>query len=310
MWTSSRNVFLEAFAGAVVAAVAMALWSPGDVWVTGVGFHPAWIVVLALAAHYGSLGLFLSLGTCVAALTGLSLLLGHNVDGLETRASSPSDMFALAASLIVAWLAMLHERKTAQLKQRLLAAERGHQQANEALAAFQDHVAPLRKRYERIDLSVSLWRDLACRLESGDLQQAARAALDLGQIRSAASSGVVYFADGNALGVLARVGPDSPMHGSDIVFDRTARAAVERHRTVLALEVEGTSEEDSDVAAPILDEHTQTVLGVIALRGVSANRLSSADVHDLAVIALWLAPALMRARPHRRSMTTVEAAVP
>ncbi len=311
MSTSSRNVFFEAVTAAVLTAVAVALWSPEDVWLSRLGFHPAWIAVLVLAAHYGSLGLFLALGLTLASLTGASYILGGSIDGLQARTGNTSDMFALAASLAVAWLAMLQERKVARLNQHLAAAERNHTQANEALAAFHEHIAPLRARYDRIDLSVTMWRDLASRIESGDVVQAARAALDLGGIRSGASAGVVYFCEGNGLGVLERFGHESALESLNIgiAIDRTAHAAVDRHHAVLAFDIDGPTEGDSDVAAPILDDNGG-VLGVIALRGVSANRLSSADIHDLSVIAQWLAPALARSRSWRRGAhtSTAEAA--
>jgi len=270
--------------------------SPHDIWLTNIGFHPAWIIVLVLAAHYGSRGMFLALGLSVAALSGAAFLLGNSFAGLQTRTSNPSDLFALAASLLVAWLAMMSERRTARLSRHLADAERDQMAASEALAAFHEHVAPLRQRYERIDLSVAMWRDLASRLESGDPALAARAALDLSAIRSGAMGGVVYYWQGSTLGLLSRCGRESSQPGaSDISFDRTARAAVHLRHAVLATEVEAASEADSDVAAPILDEVTGSVLGVIALRGVSPTRLRTADVRDLTIVAQWLAPALMRA---------------
>jgi hypothetical protein len=302
MSTSNRTVFFEAAGAAALAAAAVALWSPNDVWLTHLGFHPMWIAVLVLAAHYGSLGLFLSLGLGVGALAVASELLGGSLEGLSLRATNTSDVFALAASLAVAWLAMLQERKIARLHQQVLQAERNHVQTHEALQAFQEHVKPLRARYQRIDLSVTMWRDLSNRIVSGDVQQAARAALDLGAIRSGATAGAVYWAEGNRIGTLARFGNEA--ESSDIAVDRTVRAAVHRRRGVLALEVEGATPSDSDIAAPIIDA-SGVVLGVIALRGVSATRLSASDVNDLIVVAEWLAPALAKARGRRRQPAQV-----
>ena len=51
---------------------------------------------------------------------------------------------------------------------------------------------------------------------------------------------------------------------------------------------------DSDVAAPIIDDDTGLVVGVIALRGVPAASLRAANLIDLRLIAQWLAPALNR----------------
>jgi hypothetical protein len=302
MSTSNRTVFLEAAGLAILATVVVALWSPHDVWLTQIGFHPMWIAVLVMAAHYGSLGLFLSLGLGVGTLAIASVLLGGDLDGLSLRTTNTSDVFSLAASLAVAWLAMLQERKMARLEQQVLQAERNHVQTHEALTAFQEHVKPLRARYQRIDLSVTMWRDLSNRIVGGDVKQAARAALDLGAIRSGASSGAVYWAEGNRIGTLAHFGHDT--ESSDIAVDRTVRAAVHRRRGVLALEVEGATPSDSDIAAPIIDA-SGVVLGVIALRGVSATRLSAADVNDLIVVAEWLAPTLARGRGGKRRAQVV-----
>jgi len=102
--SSGRTILLEAAGAAVLAAGGIALASPHDVWLAHVGFHPAWIAVLLLAAHYGSMGLFLALGLCVAALSAASLALGNSLDGLAARASNASDLFALAAAILIAWL--------------------------------------------------------------------------------------------------------------------------------------------------------------------------------------------------------------
>ena len=297
MSTSNRTVVLEAGGAAVIVAGALALYSPQDLWLSNLGFHPGWIAVLVLAAHYGCLGLFVALGLNVTILSLTSLWLGNSVDGLIARAANPSDLFALGASILVAWLAMLHANRIAQLQRRLALAERDQLEANEALAAFHEHVAPLKQRYERIDLSINMWRDLAGRLESGDAAQAARAALDLSRIRSGAQSGVVHCWEDGSLKVLARCGRESgnDAYARDILFvDRTAKLAVDRRRPVLATDVHGATEEDSDVAAPIIDEMSGEVLGVLALHGVSPTRLRAADVNDLMLVAQWLAPALAR----------------
>jgi hypothetical protein len=310
MSTSNRTTVFEAAGLALLTAGALVLGTPQDVWLRGLGFHPAWIAIIVLAAHYGCVGLFLGLGFVVASISGASVLMGGNIDGLYMRAQNPSDLIALATAILVAWMAMRHESKNAHLTRRLEVAEREQSEAAEALSAFHDHVAPLKARYDRIDLSLTMWRDLAARLESGDAATAARAGLELASIRSGAQGGVVHCWEGTTLSVLARYGRENPAEtwARDIFsVDRTAKLAVEQRRPVLATQVDGATEEDSDVAAPILDAHG-LVLGVIALRGLSPSRLRAIDIHDLNIVAQWLAPALARSISAPRLLSTVEAA--
>jgi hypothetical protein len=310
MSTSNRTVVFEAAGLALLTAGALVLGTPHDIWMKDLGFHPAWIAIILLAAHYGSVGLFLGMGFVVAAVSGAAVVTGGTIDGLMVRAQNPSDLIALATAIVVAWMAMRHESKYAQLGRRLEVAEREQSEASEALAAFHEHVAPLKARHDRIDLSLLMWRELAGRLESGDAAAAARAALELASIRSGAQAGVVHCWEGTSLTALARHGRENPQDGwaRDIFsVDRTAKLAVEARRSIVATEVEGATEQDSDVAAPILDSHGM-VLGVIALRGLSPSKLRAIDIHDLNIIAAWLAPALARSIAAPRLLSTVEAA--
>jgi hypothetical protein len=298
MSTSRRTITLEAGVGALIVAGGVAMASPADVWLDGLGFHPAWIAVLVLAARYGTMGLFISFGVTVAALTGADLALGqplsHSVAALASRAGHASDLFAVAASLLVAWVAMLHESRMNRVADKLAELQTSCKDVDETMAALHDGFEQLRTRHDRIDRSLSLWKDLASRLESGDAPLAATAAVELAAIHAGASNGTVQYWDGRTVRALAWHGRDSAAdpRQRDISFDRTIRAAVERARPVLATEVEGPTEEDSDVAIPIFNEIGRFVVGVIALRGVSPTRLRAADLRDLVVIAQWLAPAL------------------
>jgi len=80
----------------------------------------------------------------------------------------------------------------------------------------------------------------------------------------------------------------------DLLLDRTIKAAFESAASVRAIDlpdVAGVAEagrDQSDVAAPITDE-AGDVLGVLALRGVPADSLCHALVHDISLIARWCA---------------------
>jgi hypothetical protein len=293
MSTSNRIVLVEAAGAAALVGGLAALGSPHDVWLSGVGFHPAWLAVIVLAARYGPRGLFPALGLTWGFLAVLSLALGGSLEGLAVRARSTSDLLALVASVLVTWVAMLHESRMARTIRRLADSTEAHAQAEKTMRALHDSLSYLRARHDRIDASLSLWRDLAARLERGDSMEAAKAVLELCAIRAGASAGVVQLRDGHRLSTLAWRGHWSPTSArpSDISGDVTVRQAIVSRQVTPASQ--GATESDSDVAVPVLDT-SGVVVGVIALRGVSPGSLRAPDMHDLVVIAQWLAPALDR----------------
>lgn len=306
MSTSERVLVVEVGGATALLLAVVALFSPGDPWMTDVGFHPGWAIVLVFAARYATRGLFLSLGLMWGGLTATGLLLDGSLAGLEARTASLSDLFALGAATLVAWIAMLHEGRIGRATQRLAAAEQRRDAADETVEAMREVIGFLRARNDRIDMSISLWRDLATRLERGEPADAAGAALELCTVRSGASAGVVHRWDGQRLEPIVWRGqaPSDPSV-ADIPADRTAVAAAIRLRPVLASEVDGVTPDDSDLAVPVIGEGG-SVLGVIALRGVAPGRLRSVDAKDAAVVARWLAPSLaalatVEARPRRRT---------
>jgi hypothetical protein len=304
MSTSERVVVAEVAGASALVVAIVALFSPGDPWMTDLGFHPAWAVVTIFAARYGARGLFLSLALVWGGMIALGLVLDGSFQGLASRSRSVSDLFALAAAILVGWIAMLHESRLGRMAARLTIAEERRAAADETVEAMRDVIGFLRARNDRIDMSISLWRDLASRLERGEPAEAAGAAVELCVIRSGASAGVVHRWDGNHLQPVAWRGQWSATDpgNRDIQGDRTAMAAVQRQRPVLASEVDGVSETDSDLAVPVIGEGGALV-GVIALAGASPGRLRGADVGDAVVVARWLAPSLaaVEQQPRRRT---------
>lgn len=300
MSTSNKTIALEAAGAAALVVGAVALASPDDLWLGGTGFHPAWLPVMVLAARYGTRGLFASLAITLGLLIGVDLVLGGSLSGLEARGNDASDLMALAASVMIAWIAMLHESRIARATSRLAESTELQHQAEETVKALHDSLSYLRTRHDRIDVSLSLWRDFAARLERGDASEAATAVLELCAIRVGAVAGVVQLRDGNRFSTLARRGQWSALSARprDIPADRTVASAVATKKVTPANEVQGATETDSDVAVPVLDDGSGVALGVIALRGVSPRSLRAADISDLAVIAQWLAPALGRPSKH------------
>jgi len=294
MSTSERMVALEAVAGAALVVVAVSLASPDDVWMTGLGLHPGWLPVILLAARYGPRGLFWSLGAIAAVLIGVDLVHDGDLAGLATRSHSASDLLALLAATLVAWVAMMHEGRMSRALDRLKLATEQQAEAEATEQALHDNLGYLRGRLDRLELSLSVWRDIAGRIERGDIAEAADAALELCTIRTGATAGRVQFRDGESLTMVAGRGAwvMPAVRFREKTGDATVQAALFARQVTVAGADAG--EADSQVAAPILDEESGVVIGMIALRGLPEGGLRAADLHDLWLVAQWLAPSLAR----------------
>jgi GAF domain len=295
MSTSDRNLYFEAASGAAILVAGLNLLSPGELWPVEGGAHPGWVIVLVLAARYGLRGLFVSLLAIAGSLTALTYATGGHPAELLMHATLAPEVCALTAAVLVAWIGRLHQGKRQNLELRIKETEEQRDEGDETIAAMQESLATLRTRQDRIDISLSLWRELAARLERGDAAEAARATLELCAIRAGATAGIVHGWDGNRLYPLAWRGQWSETQGRprDIVHDCTALAAIGARRPLSATVVEGASSDDADVAVPVLDE-AGNVQAVICLRLPENERLRAAELSDLDVAARWLASALTR----------------
>ena len=299
---------MEAAAGAALVTGAVVLFSPGDLWLGGAGFHPVWIPILVLAARYGLRGLFVALPLSWGMVMAVNAALGAPWAGLAARATGTCEIMALVSAVLVAWVARLHENRIARLGQRLGECETRRDAAEETIVAQQDSINFLRARQDRLEISLSLWRVLARQLERGDASEAARAALQLCAIRAGAAAGVVQAWDGARMQTLAWRGQWSPTQARprDIGADRTAMHAISRRRPVTAGEVPDAGREDGDIAVPVMDDRGG-VVAVVCLRGVTPSRLRAADISDLMVIAQWLAPAIARRATRSSSQISLPA---
>lgn len=293
MSTSDRMVALEAAVGAALAVIAAALASPADVWLTGFGLHPGWIPVILLAARYGPRGLFWSLGVVVAALVIVDVAGDGTLAGLDARTHHGPDLLALLTATLVAWVGMMHEGRMTRAHHRLDQALAGQARAEATEQALQDNLGYLRNRLDRLELSLSVWRDLAGRLERCDIADAADAALELAFMRTGAQAGRVMLRDGDNLTPVAGRGAwvMPAVRFREKGLDATVQAALFAKQLTLA--APDATDTDSAAAAPILDE-SGVVLGMLALRALPAAGLKPADLHDLELIAQWLAPAITR----------------
>jgi hypothetical protein len=293
MSTSDRMVVVEALVGVALVVVGVSIASPDDIWMRGFGFHPGWIPVILLAARYGPRGLFWSLAIMIGALSIFDLIDGGNLSGLDARSHLATDLLALMTATLVAWVGMMHEGRMARAQHRLDHSLEQTARAEATEHALQDNLGYLRNRLDRLELSLSVWRDLAGRIARGDMADAADAAIELCFLRTGATAGRVQLRDGDNLTPIAGRGTwvMPAVRFREKGLDATVQAALVGKK--LALATPDATETDSAVAMPIVDA-SGVVLGILALRALPEGGLKPADLHDLELIAAWLAPALVR----------------
>jgi hypothetical protein len=303
MSTSSKRVAVEAAAVGIAAAGIAVLGSASDPWLGAGAAHPAWLGVLALSVYYGLRGLLISLPIVWSMTAVAAVCVGAGLDGALLRATGAIDIAALSASVVAAGIAMAHVRSQRQLTGELAGLRQQASFDTRLLEQLREHVLTLRARQNRVDHSISYWRDIAARLEGPSPKHAARAALELCLQRTGARAGIVRQLDGAALHNLAWRGRWSEQMPTprDIFRDATMSYAIERDCAVFADEVEGAWERDADIAAP-LRAPNGNIVGVLGLRGVSRSRLGAAELRDVMATASWLAEALVSSS--RRPDTT------
>jgi hypothetical protein len=297
--TRFRRLVIEAGVATamVLAAVAVAAPAPHLGW--GVlRPHPVWLVVMALAARYGARGLVASVPVAWGALALLAVPWRAAPARLLTELARPSELGALAAALVVSWIASVHERRAQDLEeQRDLLAGKASQEAV-ALGELRRAALALRARNDRLDLALTFLRDVARRIDGGDVSTASEAALALVVARLGARAGAVQTpatagATDGALTIVATTGAwAAPGPGES---DATVAEALHSGEPVRAVDLPGAGSGDSDLAAPIIVG--DDTVGVLTVRGVA--RVGAAALRDLAVVAEWLASAFARAHARR-----------
>jgi len=288
----------------ILAVVAVAAPAPHLGW----GFlrpHPIWLVVMALAARYGARGLIVSVPVAWGALALLAVPWRAAPARVLTELAHPTELGALAAALVVSWIASVHERRAQELEEQrdLLAGKAGHDAA--ALGELRRAALALRARNDRLDLALTFLRDVARRIDGGDVSTASEAALALVVARLGARAGAVQIAatpgakDGKdssstgAMTIVATTGAwAAPGPGES---DATVVEALRSGEPVRAIDLPGAGAGDSDLAAPIIVG--DDTVGVLTVRGVA--RVGAAALRDLAVVAEWLATAFARAHARR-----------
>jgi len=280
----TRSIVLEAGVGVAATLAIAALCGAPHFGLELLDPHPVWLVVVVIAARYGTRGLAIAL---LIAWGGLAI--ANGADGpsrvLETLAM-PIELGALAASVLVAWIVSGNERREQALEGKVVDLERRASVDSSTIGELRRAALALRARNDRLDLSLTFLRNVARRLHGADPEAAAQAALELIGARIGARAASVDVVAGGELVPLAVVGiwnRDAP--------DHTALAALRAGQPMRALELSEGGPHDSDIAAPITDA-TGEIRGVVAARGVPGGGASMAALRDLSVIADWAALAI------------------
>jgi hypothetical protein len=280
----TRSIVLEAGIGVAATLGLAALCGVPQFGLALLDPHPVWLVVVVIAARYGTRGLAIAL---LIAWGGLAI--ANGADGpsrvLDTLAM-PIELGALAASVLVAWIVSGNERREQALAAKVVDLERRASVDGATIGELRRAALALRARNDRLDLSLTFLRNVARRLHGSDAEAAAQAALELIGARIGARAASVEIMAGGELAPLAVIGiwnREAP--------DHTALAALRAGQPIRALELAEGGPHDSDIAAPITDA-TGAVRGVVAARGVPGGGASMAALRDLSVIADWASLAI------------------
>jgi hypothetical protein len=297
----TRSIVLEAGVGVAATLGIAALAGAPQFGLALLDPHPVWLVVVVIAARYGTRGLAIAL---LMAWGGLAIANGADGPGrvLDTLAM-PIELGALAASVLVAWIVSGNERREHALAAKVVDLERRASVDGSAIGELRRAALALRARNDRLDLSLTFLRNVARRLHGSEPEAAAQAALELIGARIGARAASVEILAGGQLVPLAVIGiwnREAP--------DHTARAALRAGQPMRALELAEGGPHDSDIAAPITDA-TGEIRGVVAARGVPGGGASMAALRDLSVIADWVSLAICNAgSPSRVEAAEADAA--
>jgi hypothetical protein len=286
---------LEIAALAFLGTGVVVIVSPTDPALSWLPMHPMWALAVVLAARYGARGLWLAPALAIG-LVMADLLVGGGGAAVIERLSRGGDLAALAAAGLCAAVGTAHERRKRVLEERLLEAEARALAAETSVDELTKLAVALRDRCDRSATSMAFLVDVAVRMSGSDPVVTSDAALELAMARSGALGGFLQLRD--AKGQLRT----STSRGPAIANDLTAAAAVEHATVVSADEILGVRPEDSDLAAPLLDEDGQ-VIGVLALHLVPYSALGPAARADLTAIARWAARSLSPERAAQDSRT-------
>jgi hypothetical protein len=300
---ADRTILFEALAASAMALAVALILSPSDAGLRRPGPHLVWIAILLLAARYGTKGLILSLPFSVVGVVALAKILGE-MGALGKRLDGGADLVALVAAVLVGWVASTQESRRDELVRTLDAVKNRSLADRQTAREMQDALVALRSRADRMNLSLTFMRHVAQRLEGGDPEEAAGAALMLAMACLEADAGLVKLIGSSPSGA-----PATPAGGPRLLScsgpwnsdgatptldgDHVIAAALSGRCPARAVDVDAARVGDADMAAPLLDRHGEP-FGVMAVRGIPYGSASKIALHDLAVAGGWLANVLTR----------------
>ena len=304
----SRNILIEAVVGVAATLGIAAACGVADLGLGTLAPHPVWLVVLVMAARYGVRGFLVVMALAWGALAALAVPSGFGALRTLDVLGTPSELGALAAAVLVAWIASAHERRQQAQAERLAELEQKSATDTAAIEELRNATLALRSRSDRLDMSLTFLRDIAA--PDGWLRR---------QRRGRGGAGAGHHPPGRARGGVQMLAPadngapELTTTSSRGIWnpdgtDGTAAAALRTGRATRALDLRDGSASDSDVAAPVMDA-TGAVRGVLVARGLPGGGVGATAVRDLGVIADWLAPVLTkpaRARDDADSAAAVE----
>lgn len=258
---------LESLGLAAVFSFLPEILSPGDA--SAFDPHPGWLAVVILSARYGNPGFFGGMAAA-AGLGGLGAVIagaGSPWDSL----GSERNLIVLGACLIVSWIGSSHNRRQAELRERVRDALERASESEATVLALREAARALRGRAERALDSLTLLRDIASRLDGSDPAAAAEAAADLALIRTRASAVAVTSGEGASHRLWA-----------------FREASCHTAATPATLR-------DADRSVPM--RHGSTAVGAIDLWDIPQEVLNEQTLHDLSVIAAWCGQAIAAAAP-------------
>jgi uncharacterized coiled-coil protein SlyX len=289
----SRNILIESVVGvAATLGIAAACGVP-DLGVGMLAPHPVWLVVLVMAARYGVRGLIVVMTLAWGGLAALAVPSGFGALRTLDVLATTSELGALAAAVLVAWIASAHERRQHAQAERLAELEQKSATDSAAIDELRNATLALRSRSDRLDMSLTFLRDVAHRLDGSDANAASEAALELVVVRLGARAAAVQMLAPADDGTPELTTTSSRGIWNPEGTDGTAAAALRTGRATRALDLRDGSASDSDVAAPVMDA-TGAVRGVLVARGLPGGGVGATAVRDLGVIADWLAPVLTK----------------
>jgi hypothetical protein len=287
----AREIALLALAATCVILIA----SPSDPVLRSWSVHPIWALAPVLAARYGAPGLWI-VPALALGLTAANVVVGGSGEAAIARMSGGGDLLALAATALCAAVGAAHERRKALLEARVAQLETQATTAEATVDELAETAIALNHRCNHSITSLAFLSDVAARMSDEDPTRAGEAALELALARTGARCGFVQLRDDT--GRLSTVAS----HGPVMLMDRTAMQALQRGVVVQADEVPGVRPEDSDVAAPLVDD-TGWVVGVLALQGVPYSALARTMRAEVESVARWMT----RSLPQRSSREVSDA---